>query len=65
MGQVGDEGIAASSADVLTASEVQQSQRGEALQVGQTAVCQLTATCTHRQVTDEEQGGPNSTGCTC
>lgn len=52
MGQVGDEGVTASSADVLTASEVQQSQRGEALQVGQTAVCQLTATWTD---TDKSQ----------
>ncbi len=47
MGQVRDEGVTGSSTDALTASEVQQSQRGETLQVGQTAVCQLTTTWTH------------------
>lgn len=45
VGQVRDEGVAGSSADALTASEVQQSQRGETLHIGQTAVCQLTTTC--------------------
>lgn len=44
VGQVRDEGVASSSADAFTASEVQQSQRGETLQVGQTAVSQLTTT---------------------
>lgn len=44
VGQVRDEGVTGPSADALTASEVQQSQRGETLQVGQTAICQLTAT---------------------
>lgn len=48
VGQVRDEGVTGASADAFTASEVQQSQRGQTLQVGQTAVCQLTATWTHR-----------------
>ena len=47
VGQVRDEGVTGSSTDSLTASEVQQSQRGETLQVGQTAVRQLTAAYTH------------------
>lgn len=46
VGQVRNEGVAGPSADALTASEVQQSQRGEALQVGQTAISQLAATWT-------------------
>lgn len=49
MGQVGDEGVAGPSADALTASEVKQSQRGETLHVGETAVGQLAAAWTHSQ----------------
>lgn len=44
VGQIWDESIAGTSADSLTASEVQQSQRGETLQVRQAAVRQLVAT---------------------
>lgn len=44
VGQVGDEGVTGSPADALAASEVQQGERGETLQVGQAAVRQLAAT---------------------
>lgn len=50
VGQIRDEGVAGPSADALTAPEVQQRQRGETLHVGQTAVCQLTATWTQGQI---------------
>lgn len=53
MGQVRDEGVTGPSADALTASEVQQSQRGETLQVGQTAIRQLTATWTQTDSQNE------------
>lgn len=49
VGQIRDEGVAGSSADALTAPEVQQRQRGETLHVGQTSICQLTATWTQTQ----------------
>lgn len=44
VGQVGDEGVAGTSAYSLTASEVQQSQAGEPLQIRQTGIRQLVAT---------------------
>lgn len=47
--QVGDEGVAGSSADAFTASEVEQDQRGEALQIGQAAIGQLIAAFKHTQ----------------
>ncbi len=56
VGQVRDEGVAGSSADAFTTSEVQQSQRGQTLQVGQTAVCELAATWTDRH-RDEQTSG--------
>lgn len=52
VGQVRDEGVTDSSANVLTASEVQQSQRGETLQVGQTAVGKLTTAWNKQQRSD-------------
>lgn len=55
VGQVGDEGFTGPSADALTASEVQQSQRGETLQVGQTTVCKLTAAWVDRQTSSEQR----------
>lgn len=46
MRQVRDEGVTGSSAYILTTSEVQQSQRGEPLHVGQAAIRQLTTAWT-------------------
>lgn len=48
MGQVRDKGIARPPADTCAATEVEQGQVGETLQVGETAVGQLATTCRER-----------------
>lgn len=55
VGQVWDEGIARPSADTCAATEVEQGQVGEPLQVRQTAVRQLAAACGRRQGETEQE----------